>query len=233
MCVGTCLVVVSVNTPIDAVNVVPETLCAENRPLSLSLWPVRSASEMDFHRMPFFGWCLGSAVETAEPRAVCFENCRLLEPGAGRNHASRRIDDRKVLAIRIGSAAHSALLSFLCLFSVCDIMSRIDILRLSERAGLCPFIKATKPFLDLAEKFKQIPVVQTMSEAKAVIVVEVVRVTKSGIPVGERGFYDRIVSVFCRLRIDVEYGCNPYVTVAFLALETPIELNHTIVPIGL
>ena len=68
VCIGTCLVVVSADTPVDAVNVFLETLCAVYRPLCMLLWPVCSESEMDFHRMPFFDWILGSAVEPTEPK---------------------------------------------------------------------------------------------------------------------------------------------------------------------
>ena len=71
-----------------------------------------------------------------------------------------------------------------------------------------------------------------MSEAKAVVVVQMVGVAKRTIPIGERRFDDRIVSPFRRLGVDVEHRFNPDVAVAILALKATIELNHTIVPIG-
>ena len=54
--------------------------------------------------------------------------------------------------------AHS-FLCVACLFVVGDIMSRIDLSRLTELACLRPFVESSKPFLNLAKKLKQIPVV--------------------------------------------------------------------------
>ena len=71
-----------------------------------------------------------------------------------------------------------------------------------------------------------------MSEAKAVVVVQMVGVAKCAIPIGERRFDDRVISPFRRLGVDIEHRLNPDVAVAILALETTIELNHAIVPIG-
>ena len=51
---------------------------------------------------------------------------------------------------------------------------RVDFIRLAENSSVCPFIEPTKPFLNLAKKREQIPVVESVSKAEAMVVIEMI-----------------------------------------------------------